>query len=168
MPAFPEVAKIRYEGPQSKNPLCFRHYNETELVEGKPMKDHLRFSVAYWHTLRGTGGDPFGPGTMLRPWEGPADTVENATNRARVAFEFIEKLGAPFYCFHDRDVAPEGATLAETNKNLDAIVKVLKTSSSEPVSSSFGARPTCSAIPATYTARPPVATPTPSPSPPRR
>ncbi len=126
MPAFPEVAKIRYEGPQSKNPLCFRHYNETELVEGKPMKDHLRFSVAYWHTLRGTGGDPFGPGTMLRPWEGKADTVDNAQNRARVAFEFIEKLGAPFYCFHGRDVAPEGATLAETNKNLDAVVKVLK------------------------------------------
>ncbi len=126
MPAFPEVAKIRYEGPQSKNPLSFRHYNETELVEGKPMKDHLRFSVAYWHTMRGTGGDPFGPGTMLRPWEGKADTIENAVNRARVAFEFIEKLGAPFYCFHDRDVAPEGATLTETNKNLDAVVKVLK------------------------------------------
>ena len=90
------------------------------------MKDHLRFSVAYWHTMRGTGADPFGPGTMLRPWEGPADTVENAINRARVAFEFIEKLGAPFYCFHDRDVAPEGANLAETNKNLDAVVKVLQ------------------------------------------
>ncbi|MEN6458395.1 MAG: xylose isomerase [Thermoguttaceae bacterium] len=126
MSAFPEVAKVRYEGPQSKNPLAFRHYNETEVVEGKTMKDHLRFSVAYWHALRGTGGDPFGPGTMLRPWEAAADTVENAQNRARVAFEFIEKLGAPFYCFHDRDVAPEGATLAETNKNLDAVVKVLK------------------------------------------
>ena len=126
MPAFPDVTKIKYEGPDSKNPLAFRHYNESELVEGKPMKDHLRFSVAYWHTMRGTGADPFGPGTMLRPWEGAADTVENAENRARVAFEFVEKLGAPFYCFHDRDVAPEGATLAESNKNLDAVVKVLK------------------------------------------
>ena len=126
MPAFPDVTKIKYEGPDSKNPLAFRHYNESELVEGKPMKDHLRFSVAYWHTMRGTGADPFGPGTMLRPWEGTADTVENAENRARVAFEFVEKLGAPFYCFHDRDVAPEGATLAESNKNLDAVVKVLK------------------------------------------
>ena len=96
------------------------------MVEGKSMKDHLRFSVAYWHTMRGTGGDPFGPGTMLRPWEGKADTVENAVNRARVGFEFLEKLGAPFYCFHDRDVAPEGNTLAESNKNLDAVVKVLK------------------------------------------
>ena len=126
MPAFPDIAKIKYEGPESGNPLAFRHYNENELVEGKSMKDHLRFSVAYWHTMRGTGGDPFGPGTMLRPWEGPVDTVENAVNRARAAFEFIGKLGAPFYCFHDRDVAPEGATLAESNKNLDAVVKVLK------------------------------------------
>jgi xylose isomerase len=126
MPAFPDIAKIKYEGPESGNPLAFRHYNENESVEGKSMKDHLRFSVAYWHTMRGTGGDPFGPGTMLRPWEGPVDTVENAINRASAAFEFIHKLGAPFYCFHDRDVAPEGATLAESNKNLDAVVKVLK------------------------------------------
>jgi xylose isomerase len=126
MSAFPDVSKIKYEGPDSRNPLAFRCYNANELVEGKPMKDHLRFSVAYWHTFRGTGADPFGPGTMLRPWEGPADTVENAIRRARVAFEFFEKLGAPFYCFHDRDVAPEGSSLAETNKNLDAVVKVLK------------------------------------------
>jgi xylose isomerase len=125
MPAFPDVNKIKFEGPQSKNPLAFRHYNESEAVEGKSMKDQLRFSVAYWHTMRGTGSDPFGPGTMLRPWEGQ-DTVDNAINRAKVAFEFIDKLGVPFYCFHDRDVAPEGSSLAETNKNLDAVVKVLK------------------------------------------
>jgi xylose isomerase len=126
MTAFPEVGKIPYEGPGSKNPLAFRHYNAEELVEDKSMRDHLRFSVAYWHTMRGTGADPFGPGTMLRPWEGKIDNVENAVQRARVAFEFIEKLGAPFYCFHDRDIAPEGATLAESNQNLDAVVKVLK------------------------------------------
>lgn len=126
MSAFPGVAKIKYEGPDSRNPLAFRHYNENELVEGKSMRDHLRFSVAYWHTFRGSGLDPFGAPTMLRPWEGKGDTVDNAINRARVAFEFIEKLGAPFYCFHDRDVAPEGATLAESNKNLDAVAKVLK------------------------------------------
>jgi len=126
MPAFPEISKIRYEGPQSKNPLAFRHYNPEELVEGKSMKDHLRFSVAYWHTMRGTGSDPFGPGTMIRPWEKGDDSLENAIQRVHVAFEFIEKLGAPFFCFHDRDVAPEGKTLAETNKNLDAVVKVIK------------------------------------------
>ena len=126
MTAFPEVSKIKFEGPKSKNPLSFRHYDADEKVEGKSMRDHLRFAVAYWHTFRGTGGDPFGPGTMHRPWEGAVDNVENAIKRARVAFEFIDKLGAGFYCFHDRDVAPEGASLAESNKNLDAVVKVLK------------------------------------------
>jgi len=126
MPAFPEIEKIKFEGPDSTNPLAFRAYDENELVEGKPMKDILRFSVAYWHTMRGTGADPFGPGTIIRPWEGPEDTVDNAINRAKVAFEFMEKLGAGFYCFHDRDVAPEGKSLSQTNKNLDALVKVLK------------------------------------------
>lgn len=126
MAAFPEVSKIGYEGPQSKNPLAFRWYDENEVVEGKTMKEHFRFSVVYWHTFRGTGADPFGPGTMLRPWEDGSDSVENAKNRVRAAFEFIDKLGAPFYAFHDRDVAPEGRTLAETNKNLDEVVKVLK------------------------------------------
>ncbi|GAB6186043.1 xylose isomerase [Thermopirellula anaerolimosa] len=126
MAAFPEISKIKFEGPDSRNPLAFRHYNAEELVEGKPMKDHFRFSVAFWHTMRGTGADPFGPGTMLRPWESGQDTVENAVNRIRVFFEFCEKLGTPFFCFHDRDVAPEGKTLSESNKNLDAVVKVIK------------------------------------------
>lgn len=123
---FPEVTKIQYEGPQSKNPLAFRHYNPDEVVEGKTMRDHFRFAVAYWHTFRGTGADPFGPGCAVRPWEGAVDDVENAKKRVKVGFEFMEKLGVGYYCFHDRDVAPEGATLAESNKNLDAVVKVLK------------------------------------------
>jgi xylose isomerase len=126
MSAFPEIDRIAYEGPQSRNPLAFRYYNPDEVVEGKPMKDHFRFSVAYWHTFRGTGADPFGSPTMLRPWEDKVDSVENAIRRVRVAFEFMEKLGVGFYCFHDRDVAPEGASLAETNRNLDAVVRVLK------------------------------------------
>jgi xylose isomerase len=125
-PAFPDIEKVRFEGPQSRNPLAFKHYNPGELVEGKPMKDHLRFSVVYWHTFRNRLSDPFGVGTALRPWDDGSDTVENAQNRARAAFEFIEKLGAPFYAFHDRDVAPEAPTLKQTNKNLDAVVKVLK------------------------------------------
>jgi len=124
--AFPEIAKIPYEGPQSKNALAFRWYNASEKIEGKTMAEHLRFSVVYWHTFRGTGSDPFGAATMLRPWDDGSESVENAQRRARVAFEFIEKLGAPFYAFHDRDVAPEGKTLAESNKNLDAVVNVLK------------------------------------------
>ena len=108
---FPEINKISYEGPDSKNPLAFRWYNEDEVVEGKTMKDHFRFSVVYWHTFRGTGADPFGAPTMARPWDDGSETVENAVNRVRVAFEFMEKLGAPFYAFHDRDVAPEGDSL---------------------------------------------------------
>jgi len=126
MAAFPEISRIPFEGPQSKNPLAFRYYDENEKVAGKSMKDHLRFSVVYWHSFRGTGSDPFGPGTALRPWDDGSNSVQNAQQRVRVAFEFIEKLGAPFYAFHDRDVAPEGANLAETNRNLDAVVKVLK------------------------------------------
>ncbi|QDV78520.1 xylose isomerase [Botrimarina mediterranea] len=127
MPAFPEVASsIPYEGPTSRNPLAFKHYDADAVIEGKSMRDHLRFSVVYWHTFRGAGSDPFGPGTMVRPWEDGTDSVENAQNRVRVAFEFITKLGAPYYAFHDRDVAPEGKTLAESHKNLDAVVAVLK------------------------------------------
>jgi len=125
-PAFPDIKKITYEGPKSKNPLAFKHYNAEEVVEGKPMADHLRFGVAYWHTFRNVLSDPFGPGTAIRPWDDGSNSIENACNRARVAFEFIEKLGAPFYAFHDRDIAPEGASLAESNKYLDAVVKVLK------------------------------------------
>ncbi len=124
--AFPAIKKISYEGPKSKNPLAFKHYNAKEKVEGKTMEEHLRFSVVYWHTFRGRGADMFGMPTACRPWDDFSDSVENAQRRVRVAFEFIEKLGAPFYAFHDRDVAPEAATLVETNKNLDAIVKVLK------------------------------------------
>ena len=125
-PAFPDIKKIRYEGPQSKNPLAFKHYNAKEKVAGKAMSEHLRFAVVYWHTFRGTGSDPFGAGTMLRPWDDGSNSIANAQNRARVAFEFIEKLGAPYYCWHVRDVAPEGRTLAESNRNFDAVAKVLK------------------------------------------
>jgi xylose isomerase len=126
MSAFPEIDRIKYDGPQGKNPLAFRHYNAQEMVEGQSMRDHLRFSVVYWHTFRNPLSDPFGPGTALRPWDDGTDSVENAQKRARVAFEFMEKLSAPYYAFHDRDVAPEGKTLTESNKNLDAVVKVLK------------------------------------------
>jgi len=124
--AFPDIAKIPFEGPKSKNPLAFKHYNADEVVAGKTMREHLRFSVVYWHTFRNRLADPFGAGTAIRPWDDGSETVANAQRRVRAAFEFMEKLGAPFYAFHDRDVAPEGKTLRETNKNLDAVVKVLK------------------------------------------
>lgn len=124
--AFPDIPVIRYEGPDSKNPLAFKWYNPDELVEGKPMKDHLRFSVVYWHTMRGTGSDMFGVGTWQRPWEDGTNSLAMALKRVPVLFEFCQKLGAPFYAFHDRDVAPEGRNLAETNKNLDRVVKEMK------------------------------------------
>src|SRR5512133_670972 len=124
--AFPKIESIVYEGPQSTNPLAFKHYNADEMVEGKSMREHLRFAVVYWHTFRGTGSDPFGAGTMQRPWDDGSNSVANAQKRVRVAFELIDKLGAPYYCWHDRDVAPEGRNLGETNKNFDAVAKVLK------------------------------------------
>ena len=124
--AFKNIAKIKYEGAQSRNPLAFKHYNAAEVVEGKTMKEQLRFSVVYWHTFRNVLSDPFGVGTAVRPWDDGSNTVANAQNRARAAFEFIEKLGAPFYAFHDRDIAPEGKNLKETNANLDAVVEVIK------------------------------------------
>jgi xylose isomerase len=126
MQLFPEVTKIAYEGPESLNTLAFRHYNADEKVEGRSMRDHLRFAVCYWHTFRGMGGDPFGPGCAVRPWEDGTDSVDMAIKRVRVAFEFMEKLGVPFYCFHDRDVAPERSNLGETNANLDRVVQILK------------------------------------------
>ena len=124
--AFPGIKRIAYEGPASKNPLAFKHYNPEEIVEGRTMREHLRFAVVYWHTFRGNGSDPFGAPTMQRPWDDGTESLKNAKKRVRVAFEFIEKLGAPYYCWHDRDISPEGRNLAESNRNLDAIAKVLK------------------------------------------
>ena len=124
--AFPDVKKIVYGGPKSRNPLEFKHYNADEVVAGKTMKEHLRFSVVYWHTFSNPLGDPFGSGTAFRPWDDGSGSLQNAVSKVKVAFEFIEKLGAPYYAFHDRDVAPEGETLQESHKNLDAVVKALK------------------------------------------
>jgi xylose isomerase len=126
MAYFPKIKKIKYEGPDSKNPLAFKWYDENEIVAGKTMRDHLRFSVVYWHTFRNPLSDPFGVGTAFRPWDDGSESVKNAQKRVKVAFEFMEKLGAPYYAFHDRDVAPEGKSLAASNKNLDAVAKVLK------------------------------------------
>jgi xylose isomerase len=120
---FAGLPKIAYEGPGSDNALAFKHYNASEKIGGKAMAEHLRFGIAYWHAFRGTGADPFGPGTMVRKWESSSkDAVSVAKIRMDAAFEFYQKIGTPFWCFHDRDIAPEGATLAQSNKNLDALV----------------------------------------------
>ncbi|MEO5959728.1 MAG: xylose isomerase [Opitutaceae bacterium] len=118
---FPNIPAIAYEGPKSGSALAFRHYNPDETIDGKTMSAHLRFSIAYWHSFRGTGADPFGPGTIVRPWEKGTDPVSIAKTRMDAAFEFFQKIRAPFWCFHDRDIAPEGKTLAESNRNLDKI-----------------------------------------------
>ena len=123
---FTGVPKIQFGGPRSRNPLEFKHYNPDEMVGGKSMKDHLRFSVVYWHTFSNPLTDPFGAGTAVRPWDDGSNSVANSQTKALAAFEFFEKIGAPFYAFHDRDVAPEGSTLKESHANLDAVVKVLK------------------------------------------
>ncbi len=124
--AFAEIGKIAYEGPESKDPLAFKHYDAEEVIDGKKMRDHLRFAAAYWHTMRNSLSDPFGMGTAQMPWDDGSESLDNARRRVKVFFEFLEKLDLEYFCFHDRDLAPEGSSLAESNKNLDAIVKTLK------------------------------------------
>ncbi|AQS56035.1 xylose isomerase [Novibacillus thermophilus] len=121
MSYFKNISKVQYEGPESDNPLAFKHYNPKEVVGGKTMEEHLRFSVAYWHTFTADGTDPFGAPSMVRPWD-EYTGMDLARARVDAAFELFDKLGVPFFCFHDRDIAPEGDTLKETNQNLDEIV----------------------------------------------
>jgi xylose isomerase len=119
---FKGISPVKFEGPQSANPLAYHHYNKDEIVLGKRMEDHIRPAVAYWHTFAWEGGDPFGGRTFQRPWHDKG--LEGAKIKADVAFELFDLLDAPFFCFHDADVAPEGATLAESNKNLRTITDI--------------------------------------------
>ncbi|MDD2597709.1 MAG: xylose isomerase [Kiritimatiellae bacterium] len=123
---FPQVSKVAYEGVGSDNPLAFKWYDENAVVAGKTMKQHMRFAVAYWHTFCGTGGDPFGGQTHFFPWLQGVDADTRAKNKMDAAFEFITKLGAPFYCFHDYDLVEEGATFAESTARLERIVAYAK------------------------------------------
>ena len=123
---FPTVKAIQYEGADSKNPLAFKHYNPKHRILGKTMAEHLRFAVCYWHTFKGLGSDPFGPGTIIRSYNQSSDPMQVAEDTMFAAFEFFTKLGVNFWSFHDRDIAPEADTLAETNKRLDKIVKLAK------------------------------------------
>jgi xylose isomerase len=122
---FDGIPKIKYEGKGSDNPLAFKHYNPDEVVMGKTMRDHLRFAVAYWHTFTGAGTDPFGSATMQRSWD-RLSGMDLAKARVEASFEFYDKLGIDYFCFHDYDIAPEGSSLRETNKNLDVIVDMIK------------------------------------------
>lgn len=125
MSYFKNINTIQFEGKGSDNPLAFKHYDPNQVIMGKTMEEHLRFAVAYWHTFTASGVDPFGAGTMVRGWD-QYSGLDRAKARVEANFEFMNKLNIPFYAFHDADIAPEGETLQETNKNLDVIVALLK------------------------------------------
>ncbi len=123
---FEGIGEILYDGPTSKKPLAYKFYDKNKVVMGKTMAEHLRFAIAYWHTFCGDSGDPFGDGTRTFSWNTHDDPMDNAKDKLDAAFELITKLGVPFYCFHDRDIAPGGATVAESEKRLADIVELAK------------------------------------------
>jgi len=123
---FSNINKIPFEGPDSDNNLAFRYYDADKVVAGKTMYDHFRFATAYWHSFVNVNADPFGPGTRIFPWDKSSHPQENAKFRLEAAFEFFTKLGTPYYCFHDRDIAPEGSSITESEKNLQEIVDLAK------------------------------------------
>ncbi|SNY99583.1 xylose isomerase [Flagellimonas pacifica] len=123
---FKGIGDIKYEGWDSDNPLAFKHYNPDQVVAGKTMRDHFKFAMAYWHTLCGTGGDPFGPGTKSFPWATSGDTIRAAKDKADAAFEFITKMGFGHYCFHDYDLVDEAETLSKSEKRIQEIVAYLQ------------------------------------------
>ncbi len=126
MAYFPDIPHVRYEGPSSKNPFAFKHYNPDEIIEGKSMRDHMRFGAAYWHVMRNGLSDPFGGATALMPWDDQSSSVDNALKRADVFFEFLEKIDIDYYCFHDRDIAPELNDLAKSTAALEKVTAHLK------------------------------------------
>ncbi len=123
---FKGISQVKFEGLQSDNPYAFKWYDENKVVAGKTMKEHLRFAVCYWHTFCNTGNDPFGPGTKHFPWDVATDAVQRAKDKMDAAFEFITKLGVPYYCFHDIDLVDEGNSIAEYESRLEAIVDYAK------------------------------------------
>ncbi len=123
---FDFIEKVKYEGPDSKNPLAFNYYQADKKIGSKTMAEHLRFSMAYWHSMTEDGSDPFGSPTLVRPWDRFDDPREAAKARVEAAFEFMTKLGIDYFCFHDADVAPQGETLKESNRNLDEIVNLIE------------------------------------------
>ena len=125
MSEFFNIPKIQYEGKDSANPLAFKYYNPDEVINGKPMREQLKFALSWWHTMCGDGTDMFGVGTADKKWGG-SDPMETAKNKAYAAFELMDKLSVDYYCFHDRDIAPEAGSLKETNARLDEISDILK------------------------------------------
>jgi xylose isomerase len=128
---FPSIEKIKFEGKESKNPLAFRYYDAKKVVYGKTMAEWFKFSMAWWHTLCAEGGDPFGPGTQKHPWVGATDAVQAAKDKMDAGFEFMQKMGIEYYCFHDIDLVDEGSSIEEYEANLKAIVEYAKQKQAE-------------------------------------
>lgn len=128
---FKGIPQIKFEGTETDNPLAYRWYDENKIVAGKSLKEHLRFAVAYWHSFVGSGADPFGEPTHIFPWDKKSDAVERAKDKADAAFEFITKLGLPFYCFHDVDVVDHTNDVADNEKRLQAVTAYLKAKQEE-------------------------------------
>ncbi len=131
MTYFDFVDRVVYEGPKSTNPMAFKHYDPEAVIAGKTMREHLRFACCYWHSMKGGGADPFGGGTRIMPWNDAPDVMTAARQTMDAMFEFVSKLGVDFWCFHDRDIAPEMPTLAESNRALDEIVAIAKAKQAE-------------------------------------
>jgi xylose isomerase len=131
MKKYNDITQIHYEGPSSVNPYAFKYYNPKEIIMGKPMKDHLRFSMAYWHTITGDGKDPFGDKTIERAWDQADDEIAKAKARVDVAFDMMQKLGIEYFCIHDRDVAPEQDSLEDTNRVLDEVIDLIESKMQE-------------------------------------
>lgn len=128
---FPGIGKIKFEGKESKNPMAFRYYDAEKVINGKKMKDWLKFAMAWWHTLCAEGGDQFGGGTKKFPWNGDADKVQAAKNKMDAGFEFMQKMGIEYYCFHDVDLCEEADTIEEYEANLKEIVAYAKQKQAE-------------------------------------
>ena len=125
------ISKIKFEGPESDNPLAFKYYDPEKVVAGKTMKEHFKFAIAYWHSFCGVGSDPFGPGTQNFEWDKSPDPVQAAKDKADAAFEFISKMGFEYFCFHDYDLIREGSSLMDSEKRLNTIVEYIKEKKSD-------------------------------------
>ena len=141
---FPNIGKIPFEGPESKNPVAFHYYEPERIVAGRKMKDWFKFAMCWWHTLCAEGSDQFGPGTKQFPWNEGTTALERARHKVDAGFEIMQKLGIGYYCFHDVDLVDEAPTIEEYESNTARSSPTLRRSRRRPASNCFGARPTSS------------------------
>ena len=144
---FKNLPKVNYEGPKGTNQFAFKYYDPDRIIQGKPMKEHLKFAMAWWHNLCATGADMFRVGTADKSFGAVPGTMEHAKAKVDAGFEFMDKLGIEYFCFHDVDIVPEADTIEETNKRLDEISDYIKEKMDATGKKLFGAQPICSQIP---------------------